>query len=135
MRERRARSSRWVAVPAALALLGTIGACGAGPSAPARETAGSPAAPASTRTSATGATTGSAELITVPDVSGMNHQQAQDTMQAAGLYNLREVDGKGLGRMLVVDSNWVQVDQDPPAGTKVGAGTVITLTAIKYTDR
>jgi hypothetical protein len=76
-----------------------------------------------------------AELITVPDVSGMNHQQAQDTMQAAGLYNLREVDGKGLGRALVVDRNWVQVGQDPPAGTKVARDTVITLTAIKYTDR
>jgi hypothetical protein len=56
-------------------------------------------------------------------------------MQAAGLYNLREVDGKGLGRALVVDRNWVQVGQDPPAGTNVPKDTVITLTAIKYTDR
>ncbi|WP_245757541.1 PASTA domain-containing protein [Amycolatopsis xylanica] len=65
----------------------------------------------------------------------MNHQQAQDTMQAAGLYNLREVDGKGLGRALVVDSNWVQTGQSPAAGTKVAPDTVITLTAIKYTDK
>jgi beta-lactam-binding protein with PASTA domain len=86
-------------------------------------------APANTQPPATTA------LITVPDVSGMNHQQAQDTMQAAGLYNLREVDGKGLGRALVVDRNWVQVGQDPPAATNVSKDTVITLTAIKYTDR
>lgn len=74
-------------------------------------------------------------LITVPDVSGMNHQQAQDTMQAAGLYNLREVDGTGQGRALIVDRNWVQVGQDPPAGTRVRPDTVVTLTAVKYTDR
>ncbi|PRX50981.1 hypothetical protein B0I33_101133 [Prauserella shujinwangii] len=75
-----------------------------------------------------------AELITVPDVAGMNHQKAQDTMQAAGLFNLREVDGTGQGRMLVWDRNWVQVGQDPPAGTRVPPGTVVTLTAVKYTD-
>ncbi|MFD8498645.1 PASTA domain-containing protein [Amycolatopsis sp. NPDC059657] len=80
-------------------------------------------------------TTTQVALITVPDVSGMNHQQAQDTMQAAGLYNLREVDGKGLGRALVVDNNWVQTGQSPAAGTKVAPDTVITLTAVKYTDK
>ncbi|OXM73065.1 hypothetical protein CF166_11115 [Amycolatopsis sp. KNN50.9b] len=118
-------------------LLATVGACGAGtsPGTPGGPTASSSAARASAPSSAARTTAGSAELITVPDVSGLNHQQAQDTMQAAGLYNLREVDGKGLGRVLVVDSNWVQVGQDPPAGTKVTADTVITLTAIKYTDR
>jgi hypothetical protein len=74
-------------------------------------------------------------LVTVPDVSGMNHQDAQDTMQAAGLYNLAEVDGTGKGRMLLVDRNWVQTGQDPAAGSKVPADTKVTLTAIKYTDR
>ncbi|MET7994579.1 hypothetical protein ABZU76_27170 [Amycolatopsis sp. NPDC005232] len=48
--------------------------------------------PAETTTSA------EAAKITVPDVSGMNHQAAQDTMQAAGLYNLREVDSSGQHR-------------------------------------
>jgi len=71
----------------------------------------------------------------VPDVSGMNHQDAQDTMQAAGLYNLREVDGTGKGRALILDRNWVQTGQNPAAGTEVPADAVITLTAIKYTDR
>lgn len=80
-------------------------------------------------------TTAKVALITVPDVSGMNHQQVQDTMQAAGLYNLREVDGKGLGRALVVDRNWVQTGQSPAAGTRVAPDTVITLTAVKYTDK
>jgi 2,4-dienoyl-CoA reductase-like NADH-dependent reductase (Old Yellow Enzyme family) len=73
-------------------------------------------------------------LATVPDVSGMNRQQAQDAMQAAGFYNLREVDSKGLGRLLIVDPNWVQTWQTPAAGSRVPAGTVVTLTAVKYTD-
>lgn len=98
-----------------------------------------PEHPGPVQTHVTGATSAQlgtpVRLITVPDVSGMNHQQAQDTMQAAGLYNLREVDGTGQGRALVVDRNWVQVGQDPPAGTQVRPDTVITLTAVKYTDR
>jgi hypothetical protein len=90
----------------------------------------------STTTSAAGKTAEKKkEQIVVPDVSGMNHQQAQDTMQAAGLYNLREVDGKGLGRVLVVDKNWVQTGQSPAAGTKVDPDTVITLTAVKNDEK
>ncbi|WP_410616987.1 PASTA domain-containing protein [Amycolatopsis sp. lyj-109] len=111
-------------------LLGTgLAACGASP----------PGSPASTGTAATGTTappaTTSAALIKVPDVSGMNHQDAQNAMQRAGLYNLREVDGTGQGRALVLDRNWVQTGQSPSAGTEVSPDTVITLTAVKYTDR
>ncbi|WP_410570019.1 PASTA domain-containing protein [Amycolatopsis sp. cmx-4-61] len=95
--------------------------------------AGSPGTATPTRTSAS--TTTAAKLIKVPDVSGMNHQDAQNTMQRAGLYNLREVDGTGQGRALVIDRNWVQTGQNPAAGTEVAPDTVITLTAVKYTDR
>ncbi|GHF51600.1 hypothetical protein FHX82_004044 [Amycolatopsis bartoniae] len=84
----------------------------------------------------TPATSGAApRLITVPDVGGMNHQDAQDTMQAAGLYNLREVDGTGRGRMLILDRDWVQTGQSPAAGSQVPPDTVVTLTAVKYSDR
>ena len=117
-------------------LLGTgLAACGVTP----------PGGPVSTGTSVTTRTTGagttappvtaSPKLIKVPDVSGMNHQDAQDAMQRAGLYNLREVDGTGQGRALVIDRNWRQTGQDPAAGTEVGPDTVITLTAVKYSDR
>jgi hypothetical protein len=75
------------------------------------------------------------QLITVPDVSGMGHQDAQDTIQAAGLYNLREVDGKGRARPLIIDRNWVQTEQFPAVGTKVTPDTAVTLTAVKYTDK
>ncbi|GAB3566430.1 PASTA domain-containing protein [Amycolatopsis endophytica] len=117
-----------------LALLTLVAGCGASPTTPGGQTESSAPAPSSSAPGTSASASASAELITVPDVSGMNHQEAQDTMQAAGLYHLREVDGKGLGRMLVVDSNWVQTGQEPPAGTKVPADTTITLTAIKYTD-
>ncbi len=69
--------------------------------------------------------------IKVPDVSGMNHQDAQDAMQAAGLYNLREVDSSGKKRMMIIDRNWCQTGQDPKPGTVVSAGTVVTLYADK----
>lgn len=69
--------------------------------------------------------------IKVPDVSGMNHQDAQDAMQAAGLYNLREVDSSGKKRMMIVDRNWCQTGQDPKPGAVVSADTVVTLYADK----
>ncbi|MGW4488068.1 PASTA domain-containing protein [Amycolatopsis sp. NPDC004368] len=69
--------------------------------------------------------------ITVPDVSGMNHQAAQDAMQAAGLYNLREVDSSGQHRAMILDRDWCQTGQDPKPGAEVGAGTVVTLYADK----
>ncbi|MBB4664964.1 PASTA domain-containing protein [Conexibacter arvalis] len=72
-----------------------------------------------------------ANLIKVPNVVGENHQYAQDTMQAAGLYMLDERDATGQGRMLVWDRNWVVVEQDPPAGTMVDEDATITLSSKK----
>jgi len=103
-------------------------ACGAPPGSPGSTTA-------STVTSTSASASAPAKLIKVPDVSGMNHQDAQNAMQRAGLYNLREVDGTGKGRALVLDRNWRQTAQDPPPGTEVAPDTVITLTAVKYDDR
>ena len=65
--------------------------------------------------------------IEVPNVVGEDHQLAQDTMQAAGLYNLSEEDATGQGRLLLFDRNWVVVSQDPPAGTHVSPDQTITL--------
>ncbi len=69
--------------------------------------------------------------ITVPSVVGKDHQLAQDTMQAAGLYNLAEEDATGQGRALIIDRNWTVVSQDPPAGSKVNEDTTITLRSKK----
>jgi hypothetical protein len=72
-----------------------------------------------------------AERIAVPDVVGLDHQLAQDTMQAAGLYILAEEDATGAGRMLLWDRNWTVVAQDPPSGTMVDENTTITLRSKK----
>ena len=69
--------------------------------------------------------------IRVPDVVGKNHQYAQDTMQAVGLYNLDEEDATGQGRMLLWDRNWEVVEQVPAAGTMVTEDTVILLRSKK----
>lgn len=68
---------------------------------------------------------------TIPDVVGMDHQLAQDTMQAAGFYNLSEEDATGQGRMLIIDRNWVVVEQEPAAGTAAAAEVTVILRSKK----
>jgi hypothetical protein len=72
-----------------------------------------------------------AKTCTVPNVVGMVHQYAQDTMQAAGLHMLLEQDATGRGRLLVLDRNWETTAQSVPAGQIVDCTTVITLSAKK----
>ncbi|HEY0618828.1 MAG TPA: PASTA domain-containing protein [Kribbella sp.] len=67
----------------------------------------------------------------VPNVVGVNHQLAQDTMQAAGFYYLTEEDASGKGRLLVNDRNWVVVSQIPAGGTTTSLDTKITLRSKK----
>ena len=69
--------------------------------------------------------------ITVPDVVGIDHQLAQDTMQAAGLYMLAEEDATGRGRMLLYDRNWTVVRQSPAPGARVSENRTITLFSVK----
>jgi ABC-type glycerol-3-phosphate transport system substrate-binding protein len=71
------------------------------------------------------------EGVEVPDVVGLDHQLAQDTMQASGLYNLAEEDATGQGRLLLWDRNWTVVSQDPPAGTVVTEDRTIILRSKK----
>lgn len=72
-----------------------------------------------------------ARRVRVPDVVGMDHQAAQNRMQDAGLFNLRERDATGAGRMLIWDRNWVVVDQQPAAGSRVGEDRKVLLYAVK----
>ena len=78
-----------------------------------------------------GADAGVADIAVVPDVVGLNHQLAQDTLQASGFYLLDEQDATEQGRMLLYDRNWVVVSQSVPAGTSVPADTMITLSSKK----
>jgi hypothetical protein len=72
-----------------------------------------------------------AKTCTVPNVVGMVHQTAQDTMQANGLYVLAEQDATGQGRLLINDRNWVTTAQTPGAGEVVDCATTVTLSAKK----
>lgn len=67
----------------------------------------------------------------VPNVVGLNHQLAQDTMQAAGFFSLAEEDATGKGRLLINDRNWVVVTQQPAGGTRAPADTTIILRSKK----
>jgi hypothetical protein len=73
--------------------------------------------------------------VKVPNVVGEDHQLAQDTMQAAGLYILQEADASGQGRMLILDRNWTTVRQRPKAGKCVSEDTEIMLYAVKDEER
>ena len=79
----------------------------------------------------TPALTPATKTCTVPDVVGMVHQTAQDTMQAAGLYRLREQDATGQGRILALDRNWTTTAQSVAAGQVVDCDTEVTLSAKK----
>ncbi|WP_347604737.1 PASTA domain-containing protein [Acrocarpospora sp. B8E8] len=67
----------------------------------------------------------------LPSVVGMNLQQAQDTMQAAGFYLLRDRDATGQNRFQVNDRNWIVTRQEPPADQTLPISTVVTLWAKK----
>ncbi|NAS21434.1 PASTA domain-containing protein [Herbidospora sp. NEAU-GS84] len=71
------------------------------------------------------------EKLPLPSVVGMNLQLAQDTMQAAGFFLLRDRDATGQGRFQVNDRNWVVVRQVPAAGRKIDPATFVTLWAKK----
>lgn len=67
----------------------------------------------------------------LPDVVGMNLQEGQDTLQAAGFYVLNDKDATGRNRLQVFDRNWVVTEQSPAAGRRVSTDTLITLYAKK----
>lgn len=69
--------------------------------------------------------------VRVPNVVGLNHQAAQNRMQAVGLFMLDEEDATGQGRMLLYDRNWVVVSQSPRAGARVPEDRTILLRAKK----
>ena len=56
------------------------------------------------------------DQATLPDLTALSHQEAQDTAQAIGFYNLTEKDATGDGRLIVWDRNWVVCEQDPMPG-------------------
>ncbi len=67
----------------------------------------------------------------MPDVTCRNLQEAQDTIQRAGVFFSGSEDATGAGRMQIIDSNWVVVRQTPTPGTPIGEGDAL-LYVVKY---
>jgi beta-lactam-binding protein with PASTA domain len=61
----------------------------------------------------------------MPNVVCMNLQDAQDTIQAAGVFFSRSEDATGKGRMQVLDRNWIVVAQAPAPGSLLGEGEAV----------
>ncbi len=74
---------------------------------------------------------GTRRKVVVPNVVGLDHQLAQDTMQAAGLLRLTEQDATGDDRLLLWDRNWTVVDQWPLPGARVARSQVVMLNSVK----
>ncbi|WP_329059834.1 PASTA domain-containing protein [Amycolatopsis sp. NBC_01480] len=122
---------RFVQVGLVVVMLGSLaGACGQPPGSGSSQTTVTQTVTETAGPSAAPVPSAEGDIV-VPDVSGMNHQDAQNKMQAAGLYNLREVDSTGKHRAMILDRNWCQTGQDPKPGAKVGKQAVITLYARK----
>jgi hypothetical protein len=66
----------------------------------------------------------------IPDVVGMNLQDAQDCLQSKGFYYLDDQPAPGEPRFQVNDSNWT-VTQQSDVGPGYTFDTPITLTARK----
>jgi uncharacterized membrane protein len=69
----------------------------------------------------------------LPDFTGMDLQDAQDTAQAAGFYNLRDKDASGQGRFQVLDHDWKVCSQEPAPGSH-GLEITVTMYAVKLTE-
>ena len=60
----------------------------------------------------------------MPDVVGLNLQQAQDLIQSSGkVFYSSSYDCTGEGRNQVIDSNWVVVRQSPAPGASIASIT------------
>ncbi len=71
------------------------------------------------------------ELFVMPNLVGQNLQLAQDTLQSLGSYVHDQQDASGLGRIQVLDSNWVVCSQNPVAGTQTALETMVQLASVK----
>jgi hypothetical protein len=85
-------------------------------------------------TTATGVTAAMvSDVSLMPDVVCWNLQDAQDEIQRAGKFWSRSQDATGAGRHQIVDSNWLVVAQEPPAGAPIGDSDPL-LYVVKYDE-
>jgi beta-lactam-binding protein with PASTA domain len=73
----------------------------------------------------------------MPDLVGMNLQEAQDALQrltAFGVTLSTSSDAHGEARSQVLDRNWKVCDQDPPAGSTITSATVPDFSVVRTSE-
>jgi hypothetical protein len=80
------------------------------------------------------ADTSSEDTFIMPNVVGMNLQEAQDELQSLGSYILSQDDATGQGRFQVLDSNWQVCSQDQAPGETFDLAELVNLTAVKLSE-
>ncbi len=70
------------------------------------------------------------QVAIMPNVVCLNLQDAQNAIQAAGVFFSRSSDATGRDRSQLVDRNWIVVGQNPSPGTPFGEGEAV-LSAVK----
>ena len=55
----------------------------------------------------------------MPDLVGINLQDAQNAMQQLGVFFTTSTDASGLGRAQIMDNNWIVCGQNFPPGTQM----------------
>lgn len=74
----------------------------------------------------------------MPDLVGVNLQDAQDRIQALTgnvIFVTRSHDASGAGRQQVLDRNWKVCTQNIKAGQKISKDSQIDFGAVKLTER
>ena len=102
------------------------------PTTAAPEITAAPTTAAPTTSAGPATTTAPAPATTaiMPDVVCINLQDAQDTIQEAGVFFSDSFDATGEGRMQINDSNWTVVSQTPAPGSPITEGSA-NLGAVK----
>lgn len=71
--------------------------------------------------------------VLMPNVVCMVLQDAQDAIQAAGVFFSRSTDATGQGRFQVDDRNWIVTAQTPAPGTPIGENDAV-LSVVKLEE-
>ena len=67
----------------------------------------------------------------MPDVVGMNLQEAQDLLQSVGSYVMDQQDASGADRAQLIDSNWKVCSQEPAVGADTPLDATVILASVK----
>lgn len=72
-----------------------------------------------------------ATAFTMPDLVGLNLQDAQDQLQDMGSFLMDQEDASGDDRWQIDDSNWKVCRQDPEPGASHSKLDIVTLWSVK----